>query len=74
MITVDYPNEGVYDNGQPRYVQKDAKGNVVFCRFATPEEAVSFALMQSIDDLRDSLERIGQQIRDVQTYGLRVDK
>lgn len=74
MIRVAYPNEGIYAEGKPRLEQVNAKGEIVFCREATPGEALIFGVSESLDSLRYAVDTLNQQIRDVQTYGLRTNR
>lgn len=71
-LRVTYPNEGIYANGQPRLEQRNAAGEITYSREATVGEAAIFANTEAMEDLRRELDFVQQQLRDVQTYGLRV--
>lgn len=71
-IRITYPNEGLYEGGKPRFEQFDDKTDqITFARYATPEEAMLYAHTSALERLGDQLQRLEQQIHDVQVYGLR---
>lgn len=72
MIRVTYPNEGQYVDGRPRYEIVNAKGEITFCRQATPEEATAFELISAMGELRFALDCNAEKLRDLATYGLPV--
>lgn len=71
-IRVTYPNEGLYAGGKPRLEVFDEKTDAIsFCREATVAEAMQYANTFAMFSMAAQLQSMEQQIRDVQTYGLR---
>jgi len=61
-VQIEYPNEGVYSDGKPRYTVRVGP-ELVFCREATDEEVYRYELLHYLQEiaflLRDLRERAG---------------
>lgn len=74
MISVEYPNDGSYEGGQPRWTVRDKTGTVTFARGATDEEAKQFAVVDALDRNTDQMQQLVQHMHNLETYGISLNK
>lgn len=79
---VTYPNAGLYEGGKPRYevytydyAKPEGQREVIsFCREATAEEAMQQNMIDAMAENNAEMMRLQQSIRDLATYGVRLNK
>jgi hypothetical protein len=56
MLSIEYPNEGLYTGGKARYTRRDPEtGAVTYARFATPAEELTFLQIEAMNKLAKAL-------------------
>ena len=73
-VSLDQLSEGLYANGVWRWTERDNDGQIVRCRTATAAEVMWWESLQATHTLAESNRALIEEIRSIQTYGLRIEK
>ena len=78
-IRITYPGDphgtgSLYSEGQARFEEINIKGELIRCRFATPEEVMWWDQLCAAEELTRTINVMIDVIHGVQTYGVRIQK
>lgn len=73
-ISLEKPGSGLYEDGAWRYTERGNDGNIVYCRYATPAEVMWWEQLCATQEQTRVVQQLIDEIRAVQTYGLRIAK